>query len=181
MQTHATVRNGVNIDAVLRTRDALAAAPEDARFAWRASTRWINGTHTETSVESFYGFGGEQRHRTAFTLSTDHPTILAAEDNGATPMELVLAGLAGCLTAGIASIAQLREIELNAVTATLEGTMDLRGILGIDREVRNGFDAITVTTISMPRAVGLKSKHWLHNHNDDPPSSTSLRIQRASP
>ena len=75
-------------------------------------------------------------------FDADHPEIFAAEDNGATPVELVLTGLASCLTAGIASVAQMRDIQLNSVAATLEGEMDLQGILGIDSDVRNGFGGI---------------------------------------
>jgi uncharacterized OsmC-like protein len=89
--------------------------------------------------------GEEQRHHTEFTFEADHPEIFASEDNGATPVELVLAGLASCLTAGVAAVAQNREIQLRSVSATLEGDMDVRGILGIDADVRNGFDAIKVT------------------------------------
>jgi uncharacterized OsmC-like protein len=92
----------------------------------------------------FFGLGEEQKHRTEFKFDADHPEIFAAEDNGATPVELVLAGLASCLTAGVAAVAQMREIQLNSVSATLEGGMDIQGILGIDSDVRNGFDGIKI-------------------------------------
>jgi uncharacterized OsmC-like protein len=138
------VRNGVNVDALLGARDALSKAPEAAKFNWRASCKWVNGTHSETSVQGFFGLGQEQKHRTEFKFDTDHPEIFASEDKGATPVEMVLTGLAGCLTAGVASIAQLRNIQLRAVTATVEGGMDIQGILGIDADVRNGFDGIKV-------------------------------------
>ncbi len=89
--------------------------------------------------------GEEQKHNSRFTFDADHPEVLASEDHCATPLEIVLAGLASCLTAGIASVAQLREIQLNSVTATVEGGMDIQGILGVDSDVRNGFDGIKVT------------------------------------
>jgi uncharacterized OsmC-like protein len=95
-------------------------------------------------VQKFFGLGEEQQHRQVYTYDTDHPEIFASEDQGSTPVEFVLVGLAGCLTAGIASVAQNRGIQLRSVKATLEGGMDLQGILGIDSDVRNGFDAITV-------------------------------------
>ena len=91
------------------------------------------------------GLGGEQKHRTQFSFDADHPEVFASEDKGATPVELVLAGLASCLTAGVAAVAQLREIQLRSVSATLEGAMDVQGILGIDSDVRNGFSDIKVT------------------------------------
>jgi uncharacterized OsmC-like protein len=138
------VQNGVNVDALLGARDALSKAPEAAKFNWRASCKWVNGTHSQTSVQGFFGLGQEQKHRTEFKFDTDHPEIFASEDKGATPVEMVLTGLAGCLTAGVASIAQLRKIQLRSVTATVEGGMDIQGILGVDSDVRNGFDDIKV-------------------------------------
>lgn len=145
METNqATVNNGVNVEALLGAREALTEAPEGAKFTWRATCDWINGTHSATTVDSFFGLGEEQQHRTAFRFDTDHPEVFASEDKGATPVEIVLAGLAGCLTAGIASVAQNRNIQLRSVKATLEGGMDLQGILGIDGDVRNGFDGIKV-------------------------------------
>ena len=138
------VRNGVNVAALLGARDALSKAPDGAKFNWRASCKWVNGTHSQTSVQGFYGLGQEQSHRTEFKFDIDHPEIFASEDKGATPVEMVLTGLAGCLTAGVASIAQLRNIQLRSVTATVEGAMDIQGILGIDADVRNGFDGIKV-------------------------------------
>ena len=138
------VNNGVNVNALLGAREALGKAPEAARFNWKASSRWVSGTHSRSTIERFFGLGEEPSHRTAFEYDTDHPDIFASEDHGATPVELVLAGLAGCLTAGIAAVAQNREIQLRSVKATLEGGMDIQGILGIDPEVRNGFDGIRV-------------------------------------
>jgi len=139
-----SVNNGVNVEALLGAREALTEAPEGAKFTWRATCDWINGTHSATTVRGFFGLGDEQSHRTEFRFETDHPEVFASEDNGATPVEIVLAGLAGCLTAGIAAVAQNRNIQLRSVKATLEGGMDLQGILGIDGDVRNGFDGIKV-------------------------------------
>jgi len=139
------VENGVNVEALIGAREALTEAPQAAQFTWRATCKWVNGTHSNTAVKGFFGLGEEQSHKTEFTFDTDHPEVFASEDNGATPVELVLAGLAGCLTAGVASVAQMREIQLNSVSATLEGGMDLQGILGIDSDVRNGFDGIKVS------------------------------------
>jgi len=139
------VDNGVNVEALLAAREALTQNPEAAQFKWRATCEWVKGTHSRSSVEGFFGLGEEQNHRTKFTFEADHPEIFASEDHGATPVEIVLAGLASCLTAGIASVAQNREIQLRSVKAVLEGGMDIQGILGIDSDVRNGFDGIKVT------------------------------------
>ena len=148
MATTATanpVNNGVNVEALLGAREALTSAPEAAQFKWRASVKWIKGTHSKSTIEGFFGLGEEQKHRTTFTFEADHPEIFASEDNGATPVELVLAGLASCLTAGVAAVAQNRDIQLRSVEAVLEAGMDIRGILGADPDVRNGFDGIKVT------------------------------------
>jgi uncharacterized OsmC-like protein len=137
-------KNGVNVEALLGAREALSKAPQAAKFNWRASSKWIGGTHSRTSVKGFYGLGQDQSHKTEFSFDMDHPEIFASEDKGATPVEMVLTGLAGCLTAGVAAVAQHRNIQLRSVTATLEGSMDIQGILGIDADVRNGFDGIKV-------------------------------------
>jgi uncharacterized OsmC-like protein len=142
--TQKSVDNGVNVEALLGAREALTETPEAARFNWRATCKWVKGTHSKSSVKGFFGLGEEQSHKTEFTFEADHPEIFASEDLGATPVELVLAGLASCLTAGVAAVAQMREIQLNSVSATLEGGMDIQGILGIDSDVRNGFDGIKV-------------------------------------
>lgn len=144
MMTNQSVDNGVNAQALLDAREALTQTPAGAQFKWRATCRWIRGTHSRSTVAGFYGLGAEQRHRTEFTFDADHPELFASEDNGATPVELVLSGLASCLTAGIASVAQLRGIQLHAVTAKLEGDMDILAILGADTEARNGFNHIKV-------------------------------------
>ena len=142
--TDTPVDNGVNVQALLDARTALTGAPEAAQFTWRASNEWLNGTHSRSTVEGFFGLGGEQTHRSTFTYDADHPEVFASEDNGPTPVEIVLMGLASCLTGGIAAVAQNREIQLRSVKASLEGDMDILGILGGDPEVRNGFTGIRV-------------------------------------
>jgi len=139
------VNNGVNVDALLAAREALKGAPEAAKFKWRATCKWQNGTHSETKLQNFFGLGQDQKHKTEFSFDADHPEIFASEDLGATPIEYVLVGLASCLTAGIAAVAQNRGIQLRSVEAKLEGSMDIQGILGIDSDVRNGYDDIKVT------------------------------------
>lgn len=139
------VKNGVNVDALLAAREVLRGAPQAAKFTWRASCKWQNGTHSRTSVQGFHGLGEEQKHKTEFSFDADHPEVFASEDLGITPIEYVLVGLASCLTAGVAAVAQNRGVQLRSVEAKLEGTMDIQGILGIDRDVRNGYDDIKVT------------------------------------
>jgi uncharacterized OsmC-like protein len=143
--TDPMVNNGVNIEAINGARQALTDAPEAAQFQWRATCEWVRGTHSRTTVTDFSGLGQNHAHRQSYSIDADHPEIFASEDNGATPPEIVLAALASCLTAGIATVATNRGVQLRSVKAVVEGGMDLQGILGIDGDVRNGFDSITVT------------------------------------
>ena len=139
-----SVDNGVNVEALLGAREALTETPAAGQFKWRAACEWKNGTYSHSTVEGFFGLGEEQHHKTTFTFDADHPEVFASEDLGATPVELVLVGLASCLTAGVAAVAQHREIQLNSVKATIEGDMDIAGILGIEGDARNGFTGIRV-------------------------------------
>ena len=123
----------------------LTDAPEAAQFQWRARCEWVNGTHSRSTVTDFYGLGEQHSHRQAFTIDADHPEVFASEDNGATPPEIVLGALASCLTAAVATVATNRNVQLRSVTATVQAEMDLQGILGIDADVRNGFDRIHVS------------------------------------
>lgn len=143
--TDNPVNNGVNTEALLGAREALSAAPEAADFVWRAECKWIDGTYSETTVDGFSGLGQDHNHATPYTFGADHPECFASQDRGATPPEVLLAALASCLTAGVASVAQHREIQLRSVTAHVEGKMNVLGILGADPDVRNGFTDVTVS------------------------------------
>jgi uncharacterized OsmC-like protein len=141
----AVADNGVNVQALLDAREVLKGAPEAAQFTWRASARWQSGVHSTINVKSFFGLGQEQNHKEESVFEADHPEVFAAEDNGITPIEYLIVGLASCLTAGVASVAQNRGIQLRSVEAEVEGAHDIRGILGADSDVRNGYNDIKVT------------------------------------
>jgi uncharacterized OsmC-like protein len=140
-----TADNGVDVAHLLAARQALTDTPEAAQFQWRARCDWVRGTHSRSTMLSFFGLGQEHLHRQSFAIDADHPEVFAAEDAGATPTEIALAALASCLTAGVATVATNRGVQLRSVSATVEGSMDLQGILGIDGDVRNGFNDVTVT------------------------------------
>jgi uncharacterized OsmC-like protein len=137
--------NGVNVQALLDAREVLKTAPEAAQFTWRASSKWQGGVHTTITVKDYFGLGEEQNHKQESVFEADHPEVFAAEDNGITPIEYLLVGLASCLSAGVASVAQNRGIQLRSVEAVVEGAHDIRGILGADSDVRNGYNNIKVT------------------------------------
>src|SRR5689334_22099504 len=141
------VANGVNVQALLEAREVLRGAPEAAEFTWRASSKWQNGVHSTTSIQNYFGLGAEQSHKTEAVFDADHPEVFAASDNGITPIEYLLVGLASCLTAGVASVAQNRGIQLRSIESTVEGNHDIRGILGVDSDVRNGFNDVKVTFV----------------------------------
>jgi len=140
-----TSDNGVNVQALLDAREVLKGAPEAAQFTWRATSQWQNGVHTQVKVQPFFGLGEEQSHKAEHVFDADHPAVFAAEDNGITPIEYLLVGLTSCLSAGVASVAQNRGIQLRSVEATVEGNHDIRGILGADSDVRNGFNDVKVS------------------------------------
>lgn len=141
----APVNNGVNTEALLGAREQLSGAPAAAEFRWRTTCEWVNGTHSRSTVETFGGLGQENSHVQAFSFDADHPEVFASEDRGATPAEIGLVALASCLTGGLAAVAQHREIQLRKVTATVEGDMNILGILGADPGVRNGYNEIRVS------------------------------------
>ncbi|WP_040495391.1 OsmC family protein [Ilumatobacter nonamiensis] len=142
--TDTPIDNGVDTAALLGAREALSTAPQAAEFTWRANCSWVHGTHSRTTVDGFSGLGADHDHRSTFVFDADHPECFASQDLGATPAEYVLAALVSCLTAGVAAVAQHRQVQLTSVSATIEGNMNVLGILGADPDVRNGFDDITI-------------------------------------
>src|SRR5262245_62114941 len=138
------IRNGVDTATLFATLDAVKEAPAAAKFQFRAHNQWLTGTHSRSSIDDFFGVGEERAHERTFTFDADHPAVLVGTDNGPTPVEFVLHALAACLTAGLANIAAARGVTLTEVRSTVEGDIDLNGILGLDPSVRNGFQGITV-------------------------------------
>lgn len=137
--------NGVDTPQLFATINAVGAHPELAKFQFRASNRWIEGTHSASRIETFFGAGGEQRHAREFEYDADHPAVLVGKDLGPTPVEFLLHGLLACLTAGIGNIAAARGVKLTRVESRIEGDIDLQGILGLSNDVRNGYQQIRVT------------------------------------
>jgi uncharacterized OsmC-like protein len=138
-------RNGVDTEALFATLNVVDQNRELADFEFRATNQWVRGTHSRSFIHGFSGAGGEQEHNKEFSYDTDHPAVLCGADNGPTPVELVLAGLAGCITAGIGNIAAARGVTLEEVECTVEGDINLLGLLGLDKQVRNGYEGIRVS------------------------------------
>ena len=138
-------RNGVNTPALMATINAVRETPALAKFQFRATNRWINGTCSESRIESFSGAGGEHTHTTKFKYDADHPAVLVGQDRGPTPIEFLLHALAACITAGIGNVAAARGVTLTSVESRVEGDIDLQGILGLSDKVRNGYEAIRIS------------------------------------
>lgn len=140
----APVDNGVNTEALIGARGAFAEMPEAASFTFRSVCDWMTGTQNRNTLNGYFGLGQEHARKQTFTIASDHPEVFAAADTAPTPPEIVLAALASCLTGGVAAVAQHRGIKLQSVRAVVEGDIDVRGILGMDPDIRNGFSAIRV-------------------------------------
>jgi uncharacterized OsmC-like protein len=139
-----SLRNGVDTATLFATLDAVKETPEAARFQFRAHNEWVSGTHNRSRISDYFGVGEERSHERTFVFDADHPAVLVGQDHGPTPVEFVLHALAACLTAGLANIAAARQVKLTEVRSTVTGDIDLNGVLGLDPNVRNGYERITV-------------------------------------
>ena len=141
-----SIRNGVDTGRLYATLDAVKAQPELATFQFRASNRWIDGAHNQSTIQAFYGAGQEDDSRTeSFVVDAGEPPVLLGANEGPNPAEYLLHALAACLTTSIVSVAAARKVELTKVESTLTGDMDLRGALGLDDAYRNGFTRISAS------------------------------------
>jgi uncharacterized OsmC-like protein len=136
--------NGVDTPTLFATLDAVKAHPELATFQFRATNRWLSGTHSRSRIETFSGAGGEHRHAGIVEFDADHPAVLVGADHAPTPVEFLLHAIASCITSGIGNIAAARGVTLTEVESTVEGDIDLRGILGLSDQVRNGYRRMRV-------------------------------------
>lgn len=140
-----TPLNGVDTPVLFKTLDLVRSQPEVAKFQFRARNRWKTGTLSETTIDGFSGAGGDHAHKTTFTISSDHPTVLVGEDRAPLPIEYLLHALATCITSGIANIAAARGVALTEVVSEVEGDINLLGIFGMAPDVRNGYEGIRAT------------------------------------
>jgi len=134
--------NGVDTPTLFGTLDLVKSQPELAKFQFRARNRWQGGNLSETTIGTFSGAGGEHAHKTTFKATADHPAVLVGQDRAPLPVEFLLHALASCITGGIANIAAARGVTLTEVESTLEGDINLLGILGLSNDVRNGYQGI---------------------------------------
>jgi uncharacterized OsmC-like protein len=145
MTDASQLRNGVDVPTLFATLDAVKANPDIAKFQFRAKNRWISGTHNRSTIDGFYGAGQEMTHEHVSEYDADHPAVLVGKDNGPTPVEFLLHALAACITSGLANIAAARGVNLDEVESTVEGDINLLGLLGFSDEVRNGYENIRIS------------------------------------
>ncbi len=139
-----TLLNGVNVTKLGQTIEAVKKQPEIAQFKFRATNQWDTGGHNQATIDTFYGVGQEMEHKAPFVMDADEPPVLLGEDNGANPVEFVLAGLSGCMTTTLAYHAAGRGLNLEDISSEFEGDIDLQGLLGTDPNVRSGYREIRV-------------------------------------
>lgn len=137
--------NGVDVPTLVATLGVVDGSRDLAKFTFRANGKWLGGTHSQAAVGSYYGAGANHERPATHIVHGDHPAVLCGADNGPTPVELLLAALSACITAGIGNIASIRQIKLESVETTIEGDIDLQGIFGMNDTVRNGFSGIRAT------------------------------------
>ncbi len=141
----ANIKNGVNVDQLVETIGAVQENSELAKFEFRANNNWIDGGHCVSSIKGFYGIGTEDKSRQEiFTMECDQPNVLLGNNHAATPQEVILHALGSCLTAAITYHAAANGIDIQGMSSTLEGGVDFHGFLGLDSEVRKGFDGIKI-------------------------------------
>lgn len=144
-QVQPRIKNGVNLDQMFGTLDAIKANPPLATFQWRASNRWLGGSHNRSHIKVFYGAGGDDTTRDhGWDIDAGEPNILVGHDEGPNPAEYLLHALAACLTTSVVYVASARGVTLQSVESTIEGDMDVQGALGLNGDVRNGFQGIRV-------------------------------------
>jgi uncharacterized OsmC-like protein len=138
-------RNGIDTPTLFATLNVVKGQPELAKFQFRATNRWIRGTNSRSRIEPFKGAGGVHAHKGVHEYDADHPAVLVGGDEAPTPVEFLLHAIAACITSGIANIAAARGVTLTEVRSTVEGDIDLLGILGLSDQVRNGYERIRVS------------------------------------
>jgi uncharacterized OsmC-like protein len=136
--------NGVNVDQLFKTIELIKEKPEIARFKFRATNKWVDGTHNRATVKDFYGAGQEDASREPMVFELDEPPVLLGKNLGTNPVEYLLVALSGCLTTSLIAHASAKGIEIKGVESRYEGNLDLRGFLGLSEDVKVGYENIRV-------------------------------------
>ena len=144
-QTQAKIVNGVNVTQLFETIESVKQNKEIAKFNFRAQNKWVNGTENQTTVSDFYGACKTHTREKPHVFVKDEPQILLGNDHGANPVEYLLAGLAGCITTSLVAYASARGVKIDSIESTLEGDIDLQGLLQTDKSVNPGYQGINIS------------------------------------
>jgi uncharacterized OsmC-like protein len=136
--------NGVNVSKLFETVGVIKEKPDIAKFNFKAKGRWINGGHNRTTINEFYGACQNFKRSESFVFEKDEPPVLLGEDHGANPVEYVFAALDGCLTTSLIYHAAAQGIKIDEVETSFSGNLDLHGFLGLNENIRNGYEKIKV-------------------------------------
>jgi uncharacterized OsmC-like protein len=134
--------NGVNVEELFKTIDAVKKSPVIATFKFRANNEWLDGGHNRTTIRNFYGTGQEHERKKSFVLDADEPPILLGEDQAPNPVEYALTALAACVTSSIVYHAAAKGVKIHSMESRLEGDIDLQGFLGLRDDVPRGYKEI---------------------------------------
>ena len=143
-QETVTLINGVNVDGLNATIEAVKATPAIAKFRFNIKNKWKDAGQNSSTVNEFYGAGQQQSRSQSFVLEADEPAILLGKDSAANPAEYLLHALAACVTSAMVYHAAARGIHIEAVESSFEGDIDVHGFLDLDNTVRKGFQGIRV-------------------------------------
>jgi uncharacterized OsmC-like protein len=144
-QQQSVILNGLNVEQLFQTIDAVKGDPALAQFEFRAKNQWINGGENRSTIKDFYGVGAEDESRDKpFVLTNGEPPVFLGNNEGANPVEFLLHALAGCLTTTIVLHAVARDIRIHELSTELEGTIDVQGVLAVDDTVPVGYKQIKI-------------------------------------
>ena len=143
-QTTISKLNGIDIDMVHKTVDAIQEDSTRAKYRFRGKNKWLAGCRNSTSFTGFHGWDKEYAHKQTFVLDADEPSMLSGSDEAANPVEQLIGSLAACLTTSMVAQAALNGIKIDEVESEVEGDLDLRGFLGLAHDVRPGYQDIRI-------------------------------------
>jgi uncharacterized OsmC-like protein len=144
--------NDVDLDSIRQFDQMVRDNPAVGKITVKVRSTWERGTKSFVTVGPMEGLGQNLMPRTRrFVIQVDDPPAMGGVDAAPSPLDALLAGLAGCVTSGIAANAALFGVPLDALGIEMEADIDVRGVLGHDKAVPNGVTDIRYTvTIQSP-------------------------------
>ncbi len=140
-----TTRNGLNLEQMVQTIDAIKSTPSLGEFEFRARNQWVSGGENRSTIQGFFGAGSEDESRSEpFIFTNGEPPILLGNNEGANPVEFLLHALAGCVTTTTVLHATARGIQIQKLSTELVGNIDVKGLLALDDNAQVGYESIRI-------------------------------------